>query len=397
MTQPEPTAPRSLTIRDIAKACGVGKTTVAAAIYGTGRVSEGTRGEILRVAAELGYDPAQQTAARRLAQRKSKQPVLNHTLGLFSSLHLTAGTYTGEPYRGMAEVCTRERFAILLTYLPPQAFGHDPTYQLPSAFARGDADGAILVGFQGPLIGILRALPGFGDRPLVSLFQPAEGASSVTSDDRQGTRDATRQLLAEGHRHFLHLYAPAESPIPRMRVAGIHDALRAAGLAPTAHLAGLDLPSQLLNPLTAPHVLPREGAPAQDITLGADILLPYLRAHPEITAIFCENDPMALHLWHLLHNAGLRVPDDISLVGFDDTDGMLDTLGINHLTTIRLPLYEMGRTATELLIQRITGHQPTDEQRILPVDFLARRSTAPPGSARAAGPNAKGDRIAPVS
>jgi LacI family transcriptional regulator len=369
--------PRPLTIRDIAHACGVSKSAVAAALAHTGRLSAHTRAEILRVAAEMGYDPAQQAVARRLAMRKSQQRLVNHMLAYFTDLDFTQATYHREAYRGIATVCHREHFAVLLTENDPYAPPSQLQAVLPIAFARGDADGAILDGASGALGEALRGLPGFGDRPLVYLFFPVAGASSVISDDRPGTYAAARHLLALGHRHFLHCYLPAQSPIVISRLAGIHAALAEAGLSPAAHLAGLELPTTLCHPGAAPHMLPVDGRPGQAVTLGADLLLPYLRAHPELTAIFCENDAMALHLWHLLHNAGLRVPDDISLIGFDDTDGMLDVTGVNHLTTIRLPLYDMGVAAAELLIGRITGQLTADELRVLPVEFIARQSTAP--------------------
>lgn len=380
ITRPDTPTPKSITIRDIAKVCGVGKTTVGAAIYGTGRISEQKRADILRVAEEMGYDPALQTVARRLGLQKSQQRILNHVLAYFTELDFTFGAYAREPYRGIAAVCHRERFAVLLTENDDSIRPADILAGLPGTFARGDADGAIMAGHQGHLLDVLRRIPGFGDRPVVRLFHPSPDASCVLSDDQTGTADATRHLLALGHRHFLHLYMPIESAIVINRVNGIQEALTEAGLDPAAQLSGLDLPPLLLTPQTAPHVLPRQGAPAQEVTLGADILLPYLHAHPEITAIFCENDAMALHLWHMLLNAGLHVPGDISLIGFDDTDGMVDGTGVNHLTTIRLPLYDMGVAAADLLIQRITGQLTEDEHRVLPVEFIVRQSTAPPRS-----------------
>jgi LacI family transcriptional regulator len=379
---PVPDAPPTpsaapVTIRDIARACGVSKTTVSVALYGDKPIKSATRQQIIDTALAMGYHLEQQSVARRLALRKSRQPVVNRVLTYFTPLDFTHGAYAREPYRGLAAVCHQEQFAVLLTestnYLSPA----ETLAALPGVFGRGDVDGAILSGEAGPLAGVLRDLPGFGARPIVQLFLPEPGASCVLSDDRQGTEAATRHLLALGHRHLLYLYDPPASAIVISRLAGIHTALRAAGLEPTAHLSNLVLPTQLLNPQLAPHVLPHAGAPAQDVTLGADLLLPYLQAHPEITAIFCENDAMALNLWHMLHNAGLHVPEDISLIGFDDTDGMLDATGVNHLTTIRLPLYDMGVAAAELLIGRITGQLPADEQRVLPVEFIPRHSTAP--------------------
>jgi len=369
------TRPRqAVTIRDIAKVCGVGKTAVAAAIYGGGRVGEQKRLEILKVARELGYEPARQAVARRLAMQRSQHEVVNHVIALFTYLlDISQGAHERDTFRGVADVCANARFAILLT----ETLHAKSAKDLPYAFSRGDADGAIFVGAQDELLKMLRDVAGFDRRPIVSLFRRIPGCSSVISDDREGTRAAVNHLLSEGHRHFLTAYL--SSGMTSRRIAGIRDAFEERGVTLSAHYENLELPPALLNPATAPHVLPLDGAPGMDVTIGASILLPYLREHTEITALLCENDAMALHVWHMLHNAGLRVPGDISLIGFDDTDGMVDGGGANHLSTIRRPLREMGRAAAEMLIKRIYGELTEDTVRVLPVEFIVRKSTGVPG------------------
>lgn len=335
------------------------------------------------MAETMGYNPAHHTIARRLALHNSKQRVINHVIALFTAWIDTRNTrlpaaeaeYHRKIIFGITEVCREQLYAVLLSqgfWRPDQ---HSISSLLPSAFARGDTDGAIFIGQCGLIVSTLRGMPGFDTRPIVSLFVPYADSSTILTDDRSGTYAATQHLLSTGHRHLLVLYSPDEDPIVQARLSGMQDALADAGSGHECHLYRLNLPTTLLSPITAPRVLPLPGAPAQHVEVGADILLPFLRQHPEITAIFCQNDAMALHLWHMLHHAGWRIPEDISLIGFDDTDGMLDSTGVNHLTTIRLPLYEVGRAAAEVMIQRITGELTEDVQRVLPVEFVVRHST----------------------
>ncbi len=86
---------------------------------------------------------------------------------------------------------------------------------------------------------------------------------------------------------------------------------------------------------------------------------------------------MALHLWHFLLQEGYRVPEDISLVGFDDTDPMLDAAGQPLLTSVRIPLDDIGATAAELLLQLLDGASSETIHRVLPMELKIRRSTGP--------------------
>ena len=107
-------------------------------------------------------------------------------------------------------------------------------------------------------------------------------------------------------------------------------------------------------------------------------LASYLREHPEITAVLAMNDASALRAWALLEREGIRVPRDVSIVGFDDTDPKLDADGRNLLTTVRLPLEELGREAARQLVGAITGRTKREEPVILPTELVVRGSTAVP-------------------
>jgi DNA-binding LacI/PurR family transcriptional regulator len=100
-----------------------------------------------------------------------------------------------------------------------------------------------------------------------------------------------------------------------------------------------------------------------------------MRAHPEVTAILGWNDGVALHAWYTLEAAGWRIPGEISLIGFDDAAAMPGPDGRNLLTTVRVPLREIGEEAARLITARVTGALPTDEHRTLPTELILRGST----------------------
>jgi DNA-binding LacI/PurR family transcriptional regulator len=109
-----------------------------------------------------------------------------------------------------------------------------------------------------------------------------------------------------------------------------------------------------------------------------DALAQSFAAHPEITAILAESDHVAVQLYEALTLAGVRVPEEISLVGFDDTHVIANSSGENALTTVRVPLFELGCEAARLLLAILGGHAAPTTQVTLPVDFVPRHSTAPP-------------------
>jgi LacI family transcriptional regulator len=103
-----------------------------------------------------------------------------------------------------------------------------------------------------------------------------------------------------------------------------------------------------------------------------------MQKYPNTTAILAANDFVALSIASALQDAGHRIPEDISIVGYDDSEALLDRKLNNILTTIRLPLEDIGREAARLLLGRITGDIKEDRTVLLPVSLIQRGSTAPP-------------------
>ena len=106
-------------------------------------------------------------------------------------------------------------------------------------------------------------------------------------------------------------------------------------------------------------------------------LVTLLKTHPDITAILGMNDASAQQAWRVLSTAGFSVPEEISIVGFDDVDPKFDDAGRNVLASVRLPLVELGRTAAALAIEHVTGQLTEKRDVRLPVQFIPRLSAAP--------------------
>jgi LacI family transcriptional regulator len=349
---------RAVTLQDIADRCGVTKMTVSRALHGdTRNVSMETSARIKAVALELGYDPSFNHAARRLALRKCGQDVVNHLVAMFFPSGFQQWPYYTTIFGGMLEVFMPEKFSLLTHYT---SFAERASENaLPPVFMRGDVDGAIISRSSAHTQWICERLraTAFAERPIVSVITPVEGCSAVLIEAELSGYLAANHLLDLGHRHIIHM--EAANPPHDQRMCGICRAYEERGLDPHAHL------------VYAQWFFDDENATVEAMDAA-------LTAYPRSTAIIAANDRTAVLARDLAHRRGMRVPDDLSLVGFDDVTPMPDALGHNMLTTVRLPLQEVGQQAARLLLQHIRGHRRDIEQITLPVNLIERGSTAPP-------------------
>jgi len=379
---------RSSTLKDIAQSCGVSLTTVSYALREHPCVNLKTAKRIRSAAARLRYDPAAHTAARKMVLRQHGREVLNHVVGLFipPAFHTTA--YYARLFEGIMEVLTKEGYAILITY---DYSPHDPQpTRIPPAFLAGNIDGLITFPRSEPLfLNKLRGAAGFGARPVVSLLQSQKDCAGVMAGYAAGAEAAAAHLLDLGHRRFLFLRWIYEAP-PRgfesefLKWEGLCRAFSARRLKVDHHVQVAQIRSyHWLDPRML-HDLNAEELTTVEIDGCYVGLASYLREHPEITAVLAMNDASALRAWALLEREGIRVPRDVSIVGFDDTDPKLDADGKNLLTTVRLPLEELGREAARQLVGAITGRTKREEPVILPTELVVRGSTAVPCNQRMA-------------
>ncbi|WP_442813563.1 LacI family DNA-binding transcriptional regulator [Streptomyces sp. NBC_01754] len=334
MRRPAPSRPTS---RDVARDAGVSQATVSLVLGGKwrGRVSEATAGRVRDSARELGYRPNQ--AARSLR--------LGHTRTALLVVPALTNEFFARVYTGAAAVAAEHDFGVVLY---PSPDGTGPARD-PFASARAALDGVIASSMASDA---LRALRGAG-LPLVMLdSDPGDGgtAARVNLDIADGMRQVTEHLLALGHRRFVHLASAVDTWTFAVRARALRDVLRA-------------VPDAVVRTVTAPLDV-RAGTEAAEAVLEGPGPLP--------TAIVCDDDILAAGACKAVRRRGLRVPDDLSVTGFDDL--ALATAVEPELTTVRLPAEQVGRRGMTALLAVLEGRPA--ERGDLPVHLVPRGSTA---------------------
>lgn len=362
----------AVTLKTIAERCGVSHTTVMRALSGHGYVAAATRQRIEEAAREMGYNPAAHQAARRMGKRRFGKKAINQVLALLLPPHFHASNYFAKLLHGMQSAANAAGFATIVTPFTPY-IAHP---SLPPIFASGEID-AVVGFFNWPhYASIINEMLAANQMPvpLVGLINKHPSYSVVRADEELGAYQATQHLLAGGHRRIL-LFAHPEFVI---RYEGAARAVREAGLDPAQILIHRHW---YIGHMAPPYHLdvPRLGAPddperhfTQHVYKN---FLAFMHEQGEITAIMAVNDAEARRIGYLLLQAGYRIPDDISLVGFDDVDAWLDGYGQNILTTVQQPLIAMGERAVSHAIGQI--HHPMDEvvDIVMPTTLTVRQST----------------------
>ncbi len=327
-----------VSIKDIARAAGVSHSTVSRALTNYPLVAEKTRRRIKLIARELGYAP--NAIARGLVTQQTR------VIGVIVTS--IADPFVAEVVRGIEETAADNNYRVFL------GTSHaDPTREvnLVKALREWRVDGVIAASSRvGALY--LPLLKEIG-APIVLINNQHEGAyiHSVAVDNVQGGQLATRFLISQGHRVIGYFSGPSENSSSRDRLAGYQRALAEANI--------------LFDPL-----LVQPGNGLADAGQQVD----HFFTHPPIpTAIFCYNDMTAISALSALKRRGLRVPDDISLIGFDNIEfaSYLDP----PLTTIHQPKHEMGRLAMRMLIDLLNGKDASNV--LVPVELIVRESTRP--------------------
>jgi len=327
------------TIYDVARLAGVSTATVSRALNGTGQIAPATLATIEAAVEELGYHP--NTVARSLVTKST------HTIAL------------------LLPDITNPFYAALVRGIQEAAFGHGRTMLLCTT--EGDAereehylrllqakqvDGALVDGLVLPADRIAGFVEdGF---PIVCLDRDIDARSIpvVQVDNRIGGRLATKHLIELGHTRIAHVTGAGELGISDERLAGYRDALTAARIEPDFDLV-------------------EEGRFTEEG--GHDAASTLIEGHPDITAIFAANDLSALGVLNALAENGRSVPDDVSVVGFDDL--RLAAYTSPPLTTVRQPGVEIARLATEILIGLTEGRPAQRMRHLLEPELVLRAST----------------------
>lgn len=347
-------------MQDIAERCGVCKQTVSRAFRGDRKVSKQKTDEILAVAKDLGYDISLQHAARRMALQKHGLGLLDQIIAFVCRPGPTPDQYLSQFVWAAWDAVTSRGYGLLLL---------DHSREWPPSVRRGEIDGAILFdlsadGIGEQAIGALRGETMFGQRPIVSLVASFAGCSSVTQNDRLGARLAAGHLLDLGHRRIVHFHG-----------SELKDQLsldRQTGYRESCEERGLDPDECLISTLWT--VAPKETS--YPITVAN--LVELLKQRREITAVLARQDEFASELIAGMERAGFRVPEDISVVGYDDNIPYPDSYGANMLTTVHSPLREIGDEAAQLALKLVAGDWGSLEHIVLQPYLVVRKSTTRP-------------------
>jgi DNA-binding LacI/PurR family transcriptional regulator len=333
----------SPTLEQVAALAGVSRATVSRVVNGSPKVSPAVRAQVERAVAKLGYVPNR--AARSLVTRRADSVAL-----VVSEPHTR---FLSEPFfvgmvRGVSAALAETGIQLLLLVahdLPDRG-------RLERYVVGGHVDGVLLASLHNDDL-----LPGVLERagvPAVLVGRPAGTgpASYVDADNRGGARQAVDHLARQGRRRIATITGPQDMGVGQDRLDGYRDGLRAAGLA-----GGDDL-------VEAGDFTEEGGAAAMGRLLE--------RPGRPVDAVFAASDLMAAGTLRTLRAAGRRVPDDVAVVGFEDSAVARYTQP--PLTTVRQPIEEMGRQATRLLLAKVAG-EAAGMHLILDVELVVRAST----------------------
>lgn len=333
---------RNPSIKDIARAAGVSHSTVSRALQGSSQVSAATAARIRKIADEAGYRPS--AAARSLVVGRS------NTIGVVVTN--IADPFVAGVVSGIEDMAEQHGYSVFL------ANSHaDPQRELRvvRSFEERRVDGIIVTSSRVgalyvPVMERLRV-------PVVLLNNqhPSEFVHSVLIDNLGASYEATRHLVELGHCRIAYIGDRSGHQSDTERLAGYRRALEEAAIKvePALAVAG-------------------DGAPEG----GEDAMAQLLSLPERPTAVFCYNDMTALGAMRRIRASGLRIPQDVSVVGFDDL--YLSQYLEPPLTTVRQPMRQMGRMAMETLLHIFDGPHSTHNLRV-EGQLIVRRSTASPG------------------
>lgn len=331
-------------IKEVARLAGVSTATVSRALATPDQVSPETRARVMAAVAKVGYVP--NPAARSLRSRKAHMVLV--------ALPDLSNTFFSQVLRGIEEALFAAGYGMVVGDLNGAP---EKESRFADFAAAGQVDGVLLLnghlfrqnGEPGadaaelgvPMVGLCEAIPDT-DIPQIEV------------DNRDAARRMTEYLAGLGHREIGYVCGPADNILERERFAGYRDGLAGAGLAFDPAL-----------------VWPGDWKLETGAAVGRLILASTQRP----TAVFCSNDEMAIGLLRVLAAAGVRVPEEMSVAGFDDIE--FAVMATPALTTIRQPRRELGQQGASALLDLLGGGTPPRRIR-LQTELVERASTAAP-------------------
>lgn len=319
------------TLQDIAKKAGVSVATVSYVLNGTGSVSPGVRKKVRETAKAIGYRVNHVARATRTGQ----------TLSIGLILPDLSNPFFPELAQAVQSAAREAGYAVFL--MDSEGSTEEERESAEDLIARGVEGIVWCPATEHDSLAEFR-----GDLPIVVIDRPLPNYDTVSSDYLTGGADLADQLVSLGHRRIGLVVGPQSLPSARLRREGFVQRLAGRG----------EIAWEVENPFT--------------INLSSEVL-ERLKS-PDVTAIACGNDFIAIGVMRALHECGVRVPEDVSVVGFDDIPWA--RFSIPRLATIRQPLQALGKQASTLLIRRIAGDDGPLVNMALATEMVARGSLA---------------------
>jgi DNA-binding LacI/PurR family transcriptional regulator len=333
------------TLQDVATHAGVSKATASRVLNGSARVDPTTRLRVLDSMARLEYTPS--VLARRLS--------LGRTLTISVVTSFLTRPQAAERLRGVEAILSDSEFDLVIYNV--ETVEKRDQYLRSLALAQR-SDGLLVISLPPRPEDVVRLSSAAIPVVVIDAHGPAvEALPHVVGADSTGGELATKHLLELGHRAVAFLGDQFENPFgftsSRHRFMGYERALASVGLTPRADLVALGAHSRYE---------------------ARELAARMLAAAERPTAVFAASDTQALGVISAAHDAGIHVPDDLSIVGYDDIE-IADYVG---LTTVRQHLFESGRLGAELLLSEIQSRSATPPSIVLAPEVVVRGTTAPP-------------------
>ncbi len=326
------------TIRDVARIAGVSVATASRALNGHLNVTEGVRARVNEAAQQLNYIP--HSGARSLTRQRSD------AIGVV--LPDLFGEYFSELVRGIDQVAHQAGLQLLLSNMHGSAQGTAMAIRA----MRGRVDGLLIMPPESDPLYLTSSLP--PDLPTVLINYPPGliDVPSVAIDNYSGARAMTEALLQRGYRRIAHISGPRDNRDARERLRGFTDVMRDIG---GEH---------------SPLILPGDFSEAA----GGDAARVIISGNVAIDAVFAANDMMAVGCLAILREAGITVPDQIAVAGFDDIP--LARHMFPALSTVEVHIADMGAASMSLLLAQLRGDDAPYQDQLLQPALMMRETTA---------------------
>lgn len=334
-----------VSIVDVAKAAGVSNKTVSRVVNREPNVKPSTKDRVEKAIAELGYVP--NLAARSVRSNRS------NTLGIITDF-ISTTPYSGDIVRGIQDWAEENGRTVLLANTNGDA---EKERQIWRTFQAHRIDGVLYASMYHREIS-----PNPGDVSIPTVLvncrpESSSGYASIEPDDYQGSCQLTEYVLKQGHRRIGYIRLNPRLLGAELRLAAFRDAIFAAGLTEADVDIRLGMEGEI-------------GAETNHVFAVAQAML---SKSDRPTALVCGNDEIALQAYLAALGLGLRIPQDVSVVGFDDFKTVSTALK-PPLTTVALPYYDLGYRGADRLNRVISGEPLKDDHLVLACPLVARDS-----------------------